>query len=469
MINPVPQGFVGSNPTSSIESSVQCPTTKILNEQKNHIKHDSGHEMRDLYHRHQRFNDNLNRINKELEEPDRSDVLKLVEYMQDNEKSILWINRCITALLTIRKQLGKPFREATKEDIKCFLKWMDDKQYKTSTNEKLRQVLRFFYKIAYGSTDDDKSYPDCVKWVSVKLGKEKTGIDTCMDMSEYLEEDEIPKLIECAPTFQKKVFLACLYESGARPEEFLRITNRDIRIDKNGVILMLRGKTGERRVRIITYSKLLQQWLDVHPLKNDNSFSLWVSDATNFKNQPLGIRGAEKIIENALPKTEITNKHARLYILRHSRATHLAKHFTEAQMCTYFGWVYGTKIVRKYIHLSGKDLDDKLLALNEGIENVKPESYQLKPMKCQRCSENIIPTSSFCAKCGLSVKIAEQYIDESNIERENKELKLQLRSVVDQVSLMKEQMSALMNFVNSMDQETKNQFAKQMVSKQLFK
>ena len=431
--------------------------------------------MRDLYHRKERLEYWINRINNDLKESDRIDVLKLVEHMQDRERSILWIIRCITALLTIRKQLGKSFREVTKDDIRFFLKWMDERKYKASTNEKFRQVLKLFYRTVYGNGDNGESYPDCVKWFSVKLGKEKTGKETSMDMSEYLEEDEIKKLIECAPTLQKRAFLACLYESGARPEEFLRITNRDIRIDKNGVVLMLRGKTGERRVRIVAFSKLLQQWLDVHPLKdnnnnNNNNYPLWVSEATNFKNNALGIRGAEKIIEDVLPKTGISNKHARLYILRHSRATHLARHFTEAQMCTFFGWVQGTQVVRRYIHLSGKDLDDKLLALNEGVENIKTEEYKLKPIKCQRCSENISSIgSSFCMKCGLSVKIADQYVQETEIERENKELKLQLRSVVDQVSLMKDQMREMFIIVNKMNQETKNQFAKEIVSRKILK
>jgi integrase/recombinase XerD len=425
--------------------------------------------MRDLYHRKERLEYWINRINTDLNGSDRIDVLKLVEHMQDRERSILWIIRCITALLTIRKQLGKPFREVTKDDIRSFLKWMDDKKYKASTNEKFRQVLKLFYKTVYGN-DDGESYPDCVKWFSVKLGKEKIGKETSMDMSEYLEEDEIRKLIECAPTLQKKAFLACLYESGARPEEFLRITNRDIRIDKNGVVLMLRGKTGERRVRIVAFSKLLQQWLDVHPLKDaNNNYPLWVSEATNFKNNALGIRGAEKIIEDVLPKTGLSNKHARLYILRHSRVTHLARHFTEAEMCTFFGWVQGTQVVRRYIHLSGKDLDDKLMAINEGIESTKRDEYKLKPIKCQRCSENISIGSSFCMKCGLSVKIAEQYVEETEIERENKEQKLKIRSVVDEVTMIKEQMKYLINVVNNLDQNTKNQIAKHWVKTGLFK
>ena len=58
----------------------------------------------------------------------------------------------------------------------------------------------------------------------------------------YLDENEIQKIIEAAPTLQKKAFLACMYESGSRPEEFLRLTNLDCKIDINGAIIILRGK-----------------------------------------------------------------------------------------------------------------------------------------------------------------------------------------------------------------------------------
>ena len=106
---------------------------------------------------------------------------------------------------------------------------------------KCRQVLKLFFKVAYGNNE---FYPEQVKWFSSKLGKEKAGKDTAMDMAEYLEEEEVQNLIENADTLQNKSFLACLYESGARPEEFLRLTNFDARIDPKGAVFMLRGKTG---------------------------------------------------------------------------------------------------------------------------------------------------------------------------------------------------------------------------------
>ena len=61
---------------------------------------------------------------------------------------------------------------------------------------------------------------------------------------------------------------------------------------------------------------------EIHPLKDKHQFPLWISQATNYMNDALGLRGAQKIIEEALLKAKL-DKHKRLYLLRHSRATHL--------------------------------------------------------------------------------------------------------------------------------------------------
>jgi site-specific recombinase XerD len=156
---------------------------------------------------------------------------------------------------------------------------MDEQNYKASTHEKFRKILKFFYKVLYGNNE---YYPEQVKWFSVNVGKERRSKDMNIDIAEYLEEAEVKQQIENAPTLQKKAFLACLYESGARPEEFLRLTNLDIKLDSKGAVFILRGKTGERRVRIISFVKLLQQWLEVDPLKNLNRYPIWISQATNY-------------------------------------------------------------------------------------------------------------------------------------------------------------------------------------------
>jgi len=131
--------------------------------------------------------------------------------MQDQERSILWIVRCITILIIIRKQLRKPLRQATVEDLRSLLHWIDNKGYKASSNEKFRKVLKFFFKVVYGN---NKYYPEQVQWIYTRVSKEKAGKQMSMDMAEYLEEEEVQKLMESIDSVQKKAFVGCMYESG---------------------------------------------------------------------------------------------------------------------------------------------------------------------------------------------------------------------------------------------------------------
>jgi integrase/ribosomal protein L40E len=370
--------------------------------------------LRDIYNRKRQLEKCIKRIDTDLEcECDKKDILDLVKHLQNKEAADLWIVKCIYTLIIIRKQIGTSFKDITRDDIKNFLKWMEEeKRYLASTNETFRKVIKYFYKVVYGKNE---YYPDTVKWFSRKVGKDKLRQEKRIDIEEFLEEEEIQKLVNAADTIQRKAFLGCMYESGARPEEFLTLTNKDIKFDTKGAIFILRGKTGERQVRIISFVPLLKQWLSIHPLKDQNVYPLWISEATNHKNNSLGLGGAEKLLKETLNNAGLQNKRGRLYNLRHSRATHLAKRFTEFQMCTFFGWVLGTDVVRRYVHLSGRDLDSTLLAINEGGQ-VQIEDYKLKPLICIRCNDKISPDSKFCGKCGLSIDQSKEYLEERKIE-----------------------------------------------------
>ena len=47
------------------------------------------------------------------------------------------------------------------------------------------------------------------------------------------------------------------FNTWARPEEFLRLSNLDMKVDSKGAVLILRGKTGERRVSLVCLTKVL--------------------------------------------------------------------------------------------------------------------------------------------------------------------------------------------------------------------
>ena len=71
------------------------------------------------------------------------------------------------------------------------------------------------------------------------------------------------------------------------------------------------------------------------------------------------------------------------YILRHSRATVLANHLTEASDVRVF-WVQGSDSPRIYVHLSGRDIDWAISRIY-GLEEEEQKDAEVKPKKCPRC------------------------------------------------------------------------------------
>jgi site-specific recombinase XerD len=210
------------------------------------------------------------------------------------------------------------------EDIRRLIDLIENEMnYKASTIEKYKKILKFFYKVVYGKNE---FYPEQVKWFSIKVSKDKARESFILDNAEYLEEEEVKVVIKSASSVRRKAIISCMYESGARPEEFLTLQNTDVKIDSKGAIFILRGKTGERRIRTVSFANSLVQWIENHPLRYQDEFPLWVSDATNYKNRPLTIEGLNKIVKETINAAGLKNKHARSYILRHSRATHMANH-----------------------------------------------------------------------------------------------------------------------------------------------
>jgi integrase/recombinase XerD len=359
---------------------------------------------RDVYNREQTLETWLERVRSDatLPEADKEDILSFIDFLRKDGRSLLRTILYIQVLLQIKKVIRKPFRECTREDIQHYINYLEDNGYRPSTLLTYKSIIKNFYKVVYGNNE---YYPDAVRWIKLKVSKDKQREEERLSYDQFLTEDEIKVLIDTANTIQKKAFIAVGYETGARPEELLNIRIKDILFDKNGAKVILRGKTVERVTRVIAYVPLLKQWLSIHPFKNDPNAYLWLSEATNHKWRPISISSAEKTFRRIMKQAGI-QKRPRLYILRHSRATHLANKLTEAQMCAYFGWQLGTKVVQRYIHLSGVRTDDALLELAGVKVDKDAVSSPLKVRYCKRCNEMLSPNHEFCIRCGYSEKDA---------------------------------------------------------------
>lgn len=76
-------------------------------------------------------------------------------------------------------------------------------------------------------------------------------------------------------------------------------------------------------------------------------------------------------------------------------------------MCEWFGWVQGSDIPARYVHLSGRDIDKayvRMLGLNGEDEEEEHEEEKIEYVKCPRCNfEHNPETSNFCSKCGMAL------------------------------------------------------------------
>jgi ribosomal protein L40E len=221
-----------------------------------------------------------------------------------------------------------------------------------------------------------------------------------------LSEHEVFKLIEGAISIRNKALLSVLYEAGCRVGELINLTLKSVTFDHYGAVIVVNGKTGMRRIRLINSVPLLAQYMQQHWFK-DNPDAPLFHRLDKHNDSKLTAEGMNKIIKECALKAGI-NKRIYPYVMRHSRATHLAKHLTEQELKIYFGWVGDSKMASIYVHLSGKDIEDKILEMH-GLKTKSREETVLRPKVCVRCDVKNDATALYCSRCGMVLSEKEAF------------------------------------------------------------
>lgn len=227
-----------------------------------------------------------------------------------------------------------------------------------------KHIDKFFFWLKENKQMSDESkdnywirFKVFLKWLKPKINLQDYKLRVKHKIKlpeEILSIEEIKKIIQVCNNVRDRAMLSLLYDAGLRPSELVNLRFFDIIFDDNGLIINVNGKNGERRIRVITTLDSDKFLKDYFQTLNSNSDRLF----------PITIERLNRIIKELAQKVGITKK-VTTYIFRHSRATHLAKYLTEQQMKVYFGWVMDSDMVGNYVHLSGRDLDEKVLELNQ--------------------------------------------------------------------------------------------------------
>jgi len=169
--------------------------------------------------------------------------------------------------------------------------------------------------------------------------------------------------------------------------------------DEYGAVLHVSGKTGERRVRVVSSAPLLSAWLTHHPTRDQPDAPLW----TQSKNDPFTYAAARMMLRRRGDDAKL-KKHVNPHLFRHSQASKLADDLTEAQMNEYFGWKQGSKMAAVYVHLSGRNIDEKILEM-KGLKEPDKKTAESAVKQCLRCTHVNAPTSRYCMKCALPLDL----------------------------------------------------------------
>jgi integrase len=311
---------------------------------------------RDIYDYSARFTRAMRilREDSEIIEPNRKLLLEFVECCQAQGFEVPTIVRHIFCLRKASKIFDKNLKDATKADVVRVVAEIERANLSDRTKLNEKKSLKRFYKWMNG----DEEFPENVKWIKASRGKGKRILP-----ENLLTEEEVKKIAEAAINQRDRALVLVLYESGCRIGEVLSLRKRNVQLDGYGAVLVVDGKTGPRRVRIIASAPAVANWLDHHPHEDNPDAALWVSFDRLASSMPLQYAACRKMLQELASRARISKK-VNPHSFRHARASKLANSLTESQMKEYLGWTQDSNMASVYVHLSGRDIDNALLRVN---------------------------------------------------------------------------------------------------------
>jgi len=264
----------------------------------------------------------------------------------------------IRFLCRLSDSLGKPFQEATLDDIEGEMIYINENGYTEGT----KNMYGFFIKQLYGREDPRVSWIRVRRnMVSPKLPSEMitreelyravdivTGRELkceCGNCRTCIHRDYVRRNMGYRPfpyltRRQKQALLVFLYDSAIRPREFMALRRENITPDGEGMFVMIPAVKTETRTIYLVESR---EWL------NDIPFGKLTYN---------GIKSFMYVLGKTI------GKRFYMYLLRHSRITELGRDYrwTRMMLCKFAGWQQSSRMPDVYLHPGElSDLRDGML------------------------------------------------------------------------------------------------------------
>ncbi|MEM4721015.1 MAG: tyrosine-type recombinase/integrase [Candidatus Methanomethylicaceae archaeon] len=359
------------------------------------------------------------------------------EISAENKKAVMWfLDECAAEGLSEARQakyvfgftaLLKKFvprevnlNKATESQLKSIVAAIHRSSYTDTTQCFFKQCLKKFYKLKNGGT-----FPKKVDFIKTtekkKTTVKKEDLFTC---------EEVRRAVSQLKSIRDRAYVMMQYESGARTGEMINATLSDVSFDERGDFIRLHGLKGtpDRVIQLIESGFYLKEWIRSHPCGGDPfnvkdlRAPLWVKleqfRCTNcgVSNTWHNVRGCGQFdpitvermtpsniqvnFERACMKAGIKKRSYRLYNLRHSRITEVAKFLSHEQLCKFAGWKPGSGQFHVYVHLDSEDVN-QAIRKQYGMG----QEAEKQPIICKICWQKNDPERSECLRCRRPLKI----------------------------------------------------------------
>jgi len=357
-----------------------------------------------------------------LPEPNKSYVLSFKRSLEVLGKKKLTVTKRLGEAVRIFELLGdKDLKTATREDIEELVLKINNLKQKDSsgketdipvatiTKNKLKLTLKWLVRFVL-KTDTN---PPITAWI--KPQKEEHNLPA----ESLLTEEEVIRMIEASKNLRDKAIIALFWDTGARVGEVLNTKIKDVKVNKEITHIMLDGKTGMRQVPLVFSVPYIINYINTMRSKAKPEDPLFVTLNNGAPtDKPIGYSEIKKVLKINAERAGIS-KRIHPHLFRHSRATYYANKLTEQQAKAFFGWTNDSGMMARYVHLSGRDIDNAVLQANGYNKNLEEQKPQVKI--CPRCHYINEITAKYCVNCGASLNIAD-YIGKKNKEEQEQAL-----------------------------------------------
>jgi site-specific recombinase XerD len=327
------------------------------------------------------------------------------------------IEGAINSLNKYHKIINKTLINCDKIDFVNFISELSKEGLKQTTIDTYGIWVRQYYIWLHREKGliNENEYPKIVSWFK------PTKTKKVITQNDLFTPSEIQKVVNIADNDRDKAIISGLYESASRIGEWVWIKIKDIEINENYMQIKVSGKTGTRKVILLSSYLYIHKWLENHPFKNDPNAYLFCSFAHTHYGQRINEASVGRMLKTYTKRAKI-NKHVHCHLLRHSRLSYLAQKegMRERDIMLLAGWS-STDMCGTYLHHGQEEVFDKLkqkagiLSVEENINDITERNVN-KPITCTRCS-NINPASSLFCNCGFCLSLKESML----IEEKKKE------------------------------------------------